>query len=76
LNSAGIGQYLVICDFLAFQYPTQNERHIAQALVAMLCVILSERNVSSTEPKYCGGNLIQFQNFYYLHDFSGLKKLD
>jgi len=34
-------QYLVICDFIFFQYPVQHERRWAEAIVVLLCVILS-----------------------------------
>ena len=36
IDSAGFDQYLVICDLLAFQQPSQPQRHLAQALVALL----------------------------------------
>ena len=34
-------QYLLICDFLLFNMPSQHERHLAQILVVLLCVFLS-----------------------------------
>jgi hypothetical protein len=34
----GFDQYLVICVFLGFQWPSQTQSHSAQALEDVLCV--------------------------------------